>query len=148
MIETIKKTIQQTKGEMKMTNKEMFKGFDFSHNPYEEEARERWGDETVDKANQITSNMSHFDQEKFNEIFQNLAEVRTFAPDSDVAQKEIKVWYEHLNKIHSYTLDAFKGLGQMYVEDERFTKNIDQFGEGLAVFMRDAMAFYADHNKE
>lgn len=87
MIETIKKTIQQTKGEMKMTNKEMFKGFDFSHNPYEEEARERWGDETVDKANQITSNMSHFDQEKFNEIFQNLAEVRTFAPDSDVAQK-------------------------------------------------------------
>lgn len=36
----------------------------------------------------------------------------------------------------------------MYVEDERFTKNIDQFGEGLAVFMRDAMAFYADHNKE
>ena len=31
---------------------------------------------------------------------------------------------------HHYSLDAFKGLGQMYVEDERFTKNIDQFGEG------------------
>ena len=25
-----------------MTNKEKFEGFDFSHNPYEEEARERW----------------------------------------------------------------------------------------------------------
>jgi hypothetical protein len=34
----------------------------------------------------------------------------------------------------------------MYVEDERFTKNIDQFGEGLAQFMRDAMAIFADKN--
>lgn len=147
MIETIKKTIKQTKGEIKMTNKDMFKGFDFSHNPYEEEAREKWGDEAVDKANKITSNMSRFDQEKFNEIFQNLAEIRTLAPDSAVAQKEIHTWYEYLNKIHSYSLDAFKGLGQMYVDDARFTKNIDQFGEGLAVFMRDAMAFYANHNE-
>ena len=27
-----------------MTNKEKFEGFDFSHNLYEEEAREKWGD--------------------------------------------------------------------------------------------------------
>ena len=31
----------------------------------------------------------------------------------------------------------------MYVADERFTKNIDQFGEGLAQFMCDAMEVYA-----
>ena len=43
----------------------------------------------------------------------------------------------------SYSLEAFAGLGQMYVDDERFTKNIDKFGEGLAVFMRDAMGIYA-----
>lgn len=35
----------------------------------------------------------------------------------------------------------------MYVDDKRFTKNIDKFGEGLAEFMRDAMAVYADKNK-
>lgn len=34
---------------------------------------------------------------------------------------------------------------EFYVYDERFTKNIDQFGEGLAAFMRDAMAVYADN---
>jgi hypothetical protein len=32
----------------------------------------------------------------------------------------------------------------MYVDDERFTRNIDKFGEGLATFMRDAMAIFAD----
>lgn len=40
--------------------------------------------------------------------------------------------------------EEFRGIGQLYVDDERFTKNIDQFGEGLAAFMRDAMAVYAD----
>jgi hypothetical protein len=35
----------------------------------------------------------------------------------------------------------------MYVDNERFTKNIDKFGEGLSVFMRDAMAVYADNIK-
>ena len=52
-----------------------------------------------------------------------------------------------LNKMGNYSLEAFAGLGQMYVEDERFTKNIDQFGEGLAVFMRDAMEVYATARK-
>ena len=32
----------------------------------------------------------------------------------------------------------------MYVADERITKNFDQFGEGLAMFMRGAMAVYTE----
>ncbi|MDR4395506.1 TipAS antibiotic-recognition domain-containing protein, partial [Bacillus paranthracis] len=31
--------------------------------------------------------------------------------------------------------------------DERFTKNIDKIGEGLAQFMCDAMEVYADRKK-
>ena len=51
MINTIEKTIQHGKGERYMTNEEKFKGFDFGDNPYEQEARERWGDKAVDKSN-------------------------------------------------------------------------------------------------
>ena len=40
MIRTLEKTIQYSKGEIKMSNKEKFEGFDFSQNPYEQEARE------------------------------------------------------------------------------------------------------------
>lgn len=42
---------------------------------------------------------------------------------------------------------GLQGLEQMYVNDERFTKSIDGFGEGLAAFMRDAMAVYEDTQK-
>lgn len=146
MITTIEKTIQHTKGEIQMTNKEKFAGFDFSHNPYEQEARERWGDEAVDKAK--AAGMSVEKQEAFNNIYRNLATLRHGSPESAESQAAIEGWYRFLNEMGSYSLDAFKGLGQMYVDDVRFTKNIDQFGEGLAKFMRDAMGIYADNHKK
>ena len=147
MIDTVKKTIQHTKGEIQMSNTEKFAGFDFSQNPYEEEARQKWGDQAVDHANKRVKESSKFDQESFNQIYRELADIRHLKPTSTEAQEKIHEWYIYLNKIGHYSLDVFKSLGQMYIDDERFTKNIDQFGEGLAEFMRDAMAVYADTSK-
>ncbi|MDC2864516.1 MerR family transcriptional regulator [Bacillus sp. BP-3] len=148
VIATIDKTIQHSKGEIQMTNKEKFEGFDFSQNPYEQEARGRWGNEAVDKANKTASSMTKEKQEEYNAIYRKLAALRDGSPESEQAQEAIQEWYTYLQNFGHYSLDAFKGLGQMYVDDERFTKNIDQFGEGLAKFMRDAMAVYADRSKK
>lgn len=151
MIQTIDKTIQNKKGEIQMTDKEKFEGFDFSYNPYEKEARERWGDDVVDASNAKIKKLSKYEKEslekEFNDIYRRLAEVRHESPNSDIAQERIGLWYDYLNKIGNYSLQAFKGLGQMYIDDERFTQNIDKFGEGLAKFMRDAMAVYAERNQ-
>lgn len=148
LIRTLDKTIQHSKGEIQMSNQEKFEGFDFSHNPYEQEARERWGDEAVDKAKAKAAGFGPDKQEQFNQIYRELAAIRHLSPASEEAQAGIQVWYEFLNEMGEYSPAAFKGLGQMYVDDVRFTKNIDKFGEGLAVFMRDAMAFYADSRNE
>jgi DNA-binding transcriptional MerR regulator len=154
MIATVDRTIQYVKGEIQMSNKEKFEGFDFSHNPYEKEARERWGDEAIDKSDAKLGNMSEIERramgEKMNAIYRKLSKLKDTSPESDEAQAAIKEWYDFLNHNtgHHYSLDTFKGLGQMYVEDERFTNNIDKFGDGLAEFMRDAMAIYADKNKK
>jgi len=149
MIKLIEKTIQHEEGEIQMSNKEKFEGFDFSHNPYEDEARERWGDKAVNESNAKLAGMSNMEQkemsETMNAIYRELAELRHSSPASDEAQAAIKKWYDFLNNnFGTYSYDAFKGLGQMYVADERFTKNIDQFGEGLAQFMSEAMAAFAD----
>lgn len=150
IIATVEKTIQHVKGEIAMTNKEKFEGFDFSQNPYEQEARERWGNEAVDKSKAIFGKKSKQEQEQMaaemNAIYSQLAAIRHMPPESEEAQTAIKLWYDMLNRMGSYSLEAFKGLGQMYVDDERFTANIDKFGEGLALFMRDAMACYADRH--
>lgn len=150
MITTIDKTVLHLRGEIEMTPKEQFQGFDFSQNPYEQEARERWGDKAVNEANQKLNDQPADKQNELpnqmNDIFRRLATIRHTAPESAEAQAEIKQWYMVLNRLGSYSPEAFKVLGQMYVDDERFTRNIDQFGEGLAQFMCDAMAVFADQN--
>ena len=78
-----------------------------------------------------------------NRIYFKLAELRRLIKRIRRSAKAISEWYDFLNKMGSYSLEAFKEFGQMYVDVERFKKNIDQFGEGLAVFMRDAMAAFA-----
>ncbi|ARK25174.1 MerR family transcriptional regulator [Sporosarcina sp. P37] len=148
MIATIDKTTKHMNGEIDMTNEEKFAGFDFSHNPYEEEARKRWGNKAVDQANTAFTNEAL--GEKMNDIFRRLAALTDIPPESAEAQTGIAEWYHFLNSStgNYYSPEAFKGLGELYVADERFTKNIDQFGEGLARFMRDAMAVYADNHKK
>lgn len=151
MLTTIDKTIKHKKGEIHMTDKEKFAGFNFNQNPYEKEARERYGDKKVDELNKEVKRLSKDRNEefetKFNGIYQTLATVRHELPSSEIAQTEIKKWYDFLNTIGNYSPEAFKTLGQMYIEDERFKENIDQFGEGLAQFMQEAMAIYADRHK-
>lgn len=148
MIKTVEKTIRYTQGEISMTNEEKFQGFDFSHNPHEAEARRRWGDQTVDAANQKVDSMQKEGQrdfaDRFNALYAQLAGLRHLDPASDEAQAGIGEWYALLNTMGHYSPEAFRGLGQMYVDDERFTRNIDKFGDGLALFMREAMAVFAD----
>lgn len=54
-------------------------------------------------------------------------------------------FYENFGK---YSLDAFYGLGQLYIKDERFTQNIDQYSEGLAKFMSEAMEIFSVSQKK
>ncbi|MER2088224.1 MAG: MerR family transcriptional regulator [Sporosarcina sp.] len=147
MIDTIEKTIQHGKGELAMTNEEKFKGFDFSKNPYEQEARERWGDKAVNESNKKAAQFGPEYGEEMNRIYFNLADLRHLSADSDEAQAAIGEWFDFLNKIGNYSLEAFQGLGEIYVADERFTRNIDKFGEGLAEFMKDTMAEFAGKQK-
>lgn len=152
MLGTIDRTIQYMRGEIEMTNSEKFEGFDFSRNPYEQEARELWGDEAVENANAKLSSLSK-DEEKammkeMTAIYTRLAGLRNSSPESQEAQEAIEEWYDFLNgNFGEYSPDSFKALGQMYVADERFTKSIDAFGTGLAKFMCDAMAVFADNKK-
>lgn len=151
MISTIDKTIQSMKGEITMSNKDKFVGFDFSQNPYEKEARELWGDQAVDDSKKKVEGMTQDEKQSMSDemtsIYTKLASIRHTSPQSEEAQAAIKEWYDLLNRIGSYSIEAFKGLGQMYVDDERFTNSIDIFGVGLAQFMRDTMAIYADNNQ-
>ncbi|MGK9044019.1 MerR family transcriptional regulator [Mammaliicoccus vitulinus] len=148
MIQTIDQTTRHMKGEINMTKEEKFIGFDFNNNEYEDEARKKWGGKTVDHANKLIHNLSETEkkskEEEMNEIFRDFAEYRETSPESEAAQSIVQRWYDYLNANidYEYTLEVFDGIGEMYVADERFTKNIDQFGKGTAQFASEAIKAY------
>lgn len=149
MIRKLDETIEDRKGERIMSNRDKFQGIDFSHNPYEQEAREKWGDAVVNESNR---KMSGFDNQelkkKWERIFRELGAVKDQDPRSEEAQKKIDELYHFLNDhFGTYSPAAFRGLGEMYVSDERFTENIDQYGKGLAVFLRDGMAEWSENHR-
>ncbi|MDO3411957.1 MerR family transcriptional regulator [Saccharibacillus sp. CPCC 101409] len=150
MIENIGRTIRHARGEIQMTQKQRFEGMDFTHNPYEQEARERWGDAAVDDANRRleqrtqTPEMRADLQEEWDRRMNEMAQARHEDPASPRAQKLIGGWYDYLQTFGSYSHEAFAGLGRMYVQDERFTQNIDRCGEGLAAWMSEAMTIFSE----
>jgi DNA-binding transcriptional MerR regulator len=148
MLGTLEKTMKASKGELTMTPEEKFAGFDFTDNPYEEEARRLWGDEKVDQSNRkiaaLTADGRKAITKEMHDLFTELAALRHEAPDSAKAQAAMEEMYRYFNRsFAAYTPEAFAGLGQMYIADERFTKNIDRYGEGLSRFLAEAMAVYA-----
>lgn len=150
MIETIDKTIKHMAGEIQMTNEERFEGINVGFNQFEEEARRRWGNQSIDEINAKLKGMSKDEQndlsDRWDMIFNKLACLRVQSPESQEVQATIKQWYDFLNENFSkYSLDAFYGLGQLYINDERFTKNIDQYGEGLAKLMSEAMEVFTNN---
>lgn len=153
MLETLEKSVQNMKGKMTMSIKDKFHGFDFTNNPYEDEARRIWGDKVVDESNAHLKSLSQNEQaaiaKGMDDLFTDLAKIRHEAPESATAQAAMAKMYNHFNTNFGcrYSLEAFAGVGQMYVTDERFTVNVDKYGDGLSKFLAEAMKIYAESRK-
>ncbi|MCP1101494.1 DNA-binding transcriptional MerR regulator [Aequitasia blattaphilus] len=149
MVQVLEKAVKEMEGEITMSTEEKFSGFHFDKNPYEKEAREKYGNKAVEESQKRLDGLDASEKEKLtedmNEVFKKLSSLRHLSPDTPEAQAAIAEWYSLLNNNFStYSKEAFKGLGELYVMDERFTKNIDEFGDGLATFMKEAMAVFAE----
>ncbi len=66
-------------------------------------------------------------------------------PDSDEAQKCVETLQNHITEnYYPCTNEILAGLGQMYVEDERFKNNIDKHACGTAAFISKAIKAYCN----
>ena len=152
MLDTLDKTLRdlQTHGKdvPDMTQADKLAGFDFTRNPYEEEARRRWGDKAVDESNAKLASKTETEQaemaREMEDLFRELAALRTESPAAGAVQEAVGRLYRYFNdNFAHYSPQAFAGLGEMYVADERFTQSIDRLGPGLSAFLQKAMALYA-----
>lgn len=159
IINLVNKTINTIEGVSTMTNKEMFKSFDMTEinqhqQKYAEEVKQKYGktkayQESQQKTAAYTKNDWSAIQTKGNEILQRIATLMNKKPADPQVQKEIDQWRQHItDNFYNCTIDILRGLGEMYVSDQRFTVNIDKIKPGLAVFMKEAIYLYCNQQQE
>ncbi|MBC9784250.1 MerR family transcriptional regulator [Heliobacterium chlorum] len=159
IIDLVDKTLYTIEGGDLMAKKEMFEAFDMTEierhqQQYAEETRQKYvRSSAYQESQKKTAGYSQDDwaviQTKANKIYQNLADLMDYEPSEPQVQEAIGQWRQHItDHFYTCTLEIFRGLGDLYVQDERFTANIDGIKPGLAAFMCEAMHIYCDRNAE
>lgn len=138
------------RGDAPMDFKTMFDGFDPAE--HEAEAKERWGStEAYRESARRTKQYGPPEWEAIKREAAALGEqlatlMRAGVPADDPrAAAVIAEHRAHITRwFYPCTLEIQRGLGEMYVADERFTANIDRTAPGLAVYWRDAIRAIPD----
>ena len=117
---------------------------------YEQETRARYGNtdaycEHEEKTKNYTKEKWAGANDGLMAIFAEFAacKERGASADSDEAQALVVKLQAHITaNYYTCTDEILAGLGKMYVADERFKKNIDKHGEGIAEFVAEAIEAY------
>ncbi|MDR2166882.1 MAG: MerR family transcriptional regulator [Clostridiales bacterium] len=154
LILNVEKSLAAMKGEIFMSNQEKFEGFkreliDENERKYGAEIREKYGDEAAEASNAHLMGMS---QEQYDEgeslraacedALKNA--LATGDPAGEAAQNAADLHRRWLSfYAPNYSKEYHKGLGEMYVADERFRAYYDKIAPGCAEFLREAINIYA-----
>lgn len=158
MIGTVEKTLRAMEGESVMDKKEMFSGFDMGNIEehqarYAEETREKYGNtDAYRESVRKTSRYAKEDWAKITadgeRIYREIAALMDCEPGNIGVQLAVGEWRRHIcDHYYDCTPEIFRGLADLYVQDTRFTENIDKVKPGLATFLSEAMRIYYDNLK-
>lgn len=139
----------QDKGVITMS----FEAFDKSEiQQYKAEVKARWGGTQAYKDyEQRAAAQSDLESDEIASqlmaMFAEIGTLRHLSPSAKEVQEKIADLQKFItDNYYVCTDEILNGLGQMYVEDERFKKNIDKAGgDGTAEFVRQAISAYCAH---
>lgn len=115
---------------------------------YADEAKKKWENTATYKEFAEKHSDSNDKTEEFMQIFAEIGKIKHLEPDSQTVQSMIKKLQNFITEnYYTCTDDILKGLGQMYIADERFKNNIDSTGgNGTAEFTAQAINTYYKNN--
>lgn len=151
LLQTIDKTL---KGGEHMNNDDLFAGFTEDQlEELKEEAKKRWGESDAYK--QSAERTKHWTKEDYNRIAkegklltQQLAKAMDLPIENSEVQKLIAQHHKSIEVFYDCSYEMYRGLGQLYVTDPRFTATYDKVRPGLAAWMQKAMNYYCDQHEK
>jgi len=120
---------------------------------YAEEAQQRWGQtEAYRQSQEKVRKMTKADfaniSEEGDHLMKSLVANLEKGPASPEIQNLINQHYHNLRHFYEPTLTMYKALGEMYVDDYRFTVYYEKYQPGLALFLREAITIYVNQKKQ
>ncbi|EOT29986.1 MerR family transcriptional regulator [Enterococcus saccharolyticus] len=154
LLASVQQTMKYYKGEIEMSDQEKFTAFKEqkvaeNEAKYGKEIREKYGEETVERSNKKYLNLTEEQMQEMAETEVQLFEtigVYLEQPEieSDVAKEIFRLHKKWLSYTWpTYSAEAHKGLGMMYIADERFMAYYDEKHAGAAQALNDAIKYYA-----
>lgn len=125
----------------------LFEGFDDAQ--YADEARERWPEQYAQSQAYVATlterDKAEMGRENTAAMVRMAEHMAAGKPVDDAAvQAEVDRHYQGMLRFWTPNATAYKCLGRMFVDDERFTATYDRVAVGLAAYYCEAMAAYAD----
>ena len=153
LLATVEESIASLEGGKRMKDEEKFAGLkeeqiQENREKYGEEVREKYGEEALaaseEKLRGMTREAFQKGEALGQEILSKLKEaVEVGDPEGPLAEELCRLHKEWLMLYWgSYSKEAHKGLGEMYVADPRFQAYYDKAVPGGAAFLRDALNSY------
>lgn len=152
LIQTIDNTLHHLKTAKMMKAEELYEGFPQGR-AYRKEAIQEWGEKVEEAELHLRKKGKvEFEQLKkdFDRCWRKLASMRYEKPENEAVQAEIAKHYGFIREFwgtsnkEDQQLEAYAGLGELYVSDERYSKVDGEPNPDFAKFMRDAMKFFAE----
>ena len=153
MVDAIDYELEARTMDIRLTPEERFEVFgEFRPEDHAEEAERRWGEtESYKESNRRVSKYTKEDwltlKAEAEEAQNRLAAAfeSGLAPDSEEAMAAAEAHRLHINRwYYDCSHEIHRGLGEMYVSDERFRANYDALAPGLSEFIRDAIRANAE----
>ena len=115
---------------------------------YAQEAKERFGKtQAFSQFEEKTSKMSPKEKSAFmremNGLFSRFAEKMSLSPDHPEVQELVKSYKDFITQnCYTCTDEILRSLGEMYVQDTRFSDWLDRYKKGLSAFLYEAICAY------
>lgn len=150
MMDTVNKTIFNLKEGKMLNHEELYEGLPKDQaEAYRNEAIEKWGKDVVEKSELQLRKMTRDELEKLKEDFmtvnRQLAALKDSGPESPAVQELVAQHYRFIARFWGTKPDAeaYTGLGDLYVQDGRYTMKDGKPDQAFAEFLRKAMAYFA-----
>jgi DNA-binding transcriptional MerR regulator len=149
LIETVDNTILHVKGDLNMSDQEIFQAFsEEQQEAYAQQARVRWDPELVDQSMTLWKSYSPEKKQQvmdegtdiYTDIHQYMKDGK--APGSPEVQSCLIRWHQHMRYFYEPNWEMLRGLGQMYAKSPDFRATFEKMHPDLPDFLNESIQIY------